>query len=86
MLCFDLSGLGEVPLGLGPLARLLVNAASKTIGPEMVRIQPDHLGAIGNGQVKVALIVIGAGPGEVGVGELRTKTDGLAEALNSGKL
>ena len=59
------------------------NAAAKTIGPDMLRIAPDYLSTICDGQLEVALVVICTRPSEVGIGELRTGTDGLAEALNS---
>ena len=48
----------------------------------MVRIAPDHLGAIRDGQFTIALVVIRAGPGEVGAGKLRAKTNRLGETLN----
>ena len=80
--CFDPPGLGGVALRHGPVARLLVDQSTKTIGPHMLGIEPDDLGAVGDGQFKVAYVVIGPRSGEKGVSQRRTELDRLGEAVD----
>ena len=42
--CFGPSSLGDVPFGLGPLARLSVDLSAKPIRPGTFRIEPNGLG------------------------------------------
>jgi len=78
----DLPGFGYVPLGLRPVAGLLVHSSTKAIGLGILRFESDYDATIGNRLVVMALFRVSVGSGKVCHSQRRTESDSLRERRN----